>query len=909
MTQRLLAFAALLCAFAFAAHAQVPLPQGVTRGASVEGITEYNLANGLRVLLAPDPSKPTTTANITYVVGSRHENYGETGMAHLLEHLVFSGTPRFENPRAEMQRRGMRRNGTTSVDRTNYYASFTANDADLEWYVRWSADAMHHSYIERRYLDSEMTVVRNEMESGENDPQRVLLQRVVGAAYSWHSYGKSTIGARADVENVSIERLQAFYRHYYQPDNAVFVLTGKFDEARALALIAREFGRIPRPTRQLLPTYTVDPEQQGERSVTVRRVGDVQHVMAAYHVPAGPHADSAAIQVLDSVLGDAPSGRLHRALVEKKLASEVGAFYRPTREPGLVVFLARVPQAVNIDDARGVLLSAIEDIARDPVTEAEIERARAKYLRDFAGIVNDPERMGIQLSGAIAQGDWRLFFLQRDRVRAIKAAEVQRVATAYLVPDNRTLGLFIPTASPKRPPAPVLVDVAPIVKDYRGDAAVAAGEAFDATPDNIEARTQRFQLAEGLRVALVPKRTRGAAVQVRMVLHTGDERSLSGTQPTGSMAATLLLRGAGGMTRAQLQDALDKLKARVAVTGSDTRVTITIEATRETLPEVMKLVATALRRPDFPPAELEQLRAERITAIESQMRNPDAIARNALARHGNPYPAGHPLHARSFEEEIAGLRSVTLEQVRAFHGGFYGAAHGELAAVGDFDAAALRAQLTELFGGWKPARPYARIPAPLYAVAPAELRFETPDKANAFFASQVRVPLRDDAPDYPAVLVANRIVGGGAGSILFARLRSKEGLSYGAGSSFAASSHEAHGVFNAGAIYAPQNLKRVEAAVHEEFARVMASGFTPEELAAGKSGLLQARRLALAQDNQLAATLTGLTEVGRNLDYVAGIDRAIEAVTLEQANAAFRKYFDPSAHVRIYAGDFAKGKP
>ena len=896
----------LLAFVAAPGYAQVPLPQGVARVTSVEGITEYNLANGLRILLAPDASKPTTTVNITYVVGSRHENYGETGMAHLLEHLVFSGTPTFTDPRAEMQRRGMRRNGTTSVDRTNYFASFPASDDDLDWYLRWSADAMTNSFIARRHLDSEMTVVRNEMEMGENEPRRILFQRTFEAAYSWHNYGKSTIGARADVENVSIERLQAFYRQYYQPDNAVLIVAGKFDEARTLAKIATEFGRIPKPTRVLQPMYTVDPEQQGERSVTVRRVGDVQIVMAAYHVPAAPHPDFGAISILHLVMGDTPSGRLHKALVEEKKAAVVFAFNTPTREPGLVIFGAMVPQAASLDNARAALLETVEGIGRTPITDAEVERARNRYLRDFELNATDPERIGVALSSAIAQGDWRLFFLQRDRVRAAKAADVQRVAEARLLADNRTLGLFIPTAAPKRPPAPALVDVAPIVKDYRGDTAVAAGEAFDATPANIEARTERYRLPDGLQVALLPKRTRGGAVQARLVIRLGDEKSLLGTPPAGPITAAMLPRGAGGMTRAQLQEAFDKLNARVNFQGSDTRTTVTIETTRESLPEVLRLVATALRKPDFPAAELEQLRLDMVTGVESQMREPDEIARNALARQGNPHPAGHPLYVESFPEEIAGLKAITLEQVRAFHASFYGANHAELALVGDFDAAKTKAQVAELFGGWKSTKAYARIPQPLYTVPATELRFQTPDKANAFFTAQVHFPLRDDAPDYAAALVANRIVGGGPGSIIFLRLRSKDGLSYGASSGLNASSYEPHATWTAAAIYAPQNVKRLEAAFQEEVMRVFTAGFTAQELEDGKKGLLTARRLGLAQDRDLATQLTAQLELGRKMDYVAGLDRAIEAVTLEQANAAFRKYFDPAKLVRIYAGDFAK---
>src|SRR5256714_2937557 len=258
--------AVLVSAFTFPLFAaDVPLPSGVTRTTSVEGITEYDLANGLRVLFAPDASKPTTTVNTTYMVGSRQENYGETGMAHLLEHLMFKGTPTYPMAWNEFTRRGLRANGSTWTDRTNYFASMAANEENLEWYLKWSADAMTHSFIARKDLDSEMTVVRNEMENNENQPLNALLEKVIAVSYQWHSYGKSTIGARADVENVSIERLQAFYRTHYQPDNAVVILTGKFDEAAALKLIADAYRGIPRPTRKLEPTYTVDPTQEGER--------------------------------------------------------------------------------------------------------------------------------------------------------------------------------------------------------------------------------------------------------------------------------------------------------------------------------------------------------------------------------------------------------------------------------------------------------------------------------------------------------------------------------------------------------------------------------------------------------------------------------------------------------------------
>ncbi len=222
-----------------------PLPAGIEEVTRVEGITEYRLKNGLQLLLVPDDSKPSTTVNVTYRVGSRLESYGETGMAHLLEHLLFKGTPTTRNVWAEFTKRGLRANGSTWYDRTNYFATFAANDDNLRWYLGWQADAMINSFIARADLDTEMTVVRNEMEAGENSPTRVLLQQTMAAMYQWHNYGKATIGARADVENVDIPRLQAFYRNYYQPDNATLIVSGRFDSARVLEIVAQSFGADP----------------------------------------------------------------------------------------------------------------------------------------------------------------------------------------------------------------------------------------------------------------------------------------------------------------------------------------------------------------------------------------------------------------------------------------------------------------------------------------------------------------------------------------------------------------------------------------------------------------------------------------------------------------------------------------
>ena len=625
------------------------LPAGVTAVRSVEGIDEYRLANGLQVLLVPDDSKPSTTVNLTYRVGSRHENVGETGMAHLLEHMLFKGSPKHPQVWAEFTRRGLAANGSTSFDRTNYTASFSANDDNLQWYLGWLADSMVNSNIARTDLDTEMTVVRNEMESGENNPSRILVQRTMAAMYDWHPYGRSIIGARSDVENVDIPRLKAFYRLYYQPDNATLIISGKFDPQRVLQWVAEGFGKIPKPTRTLPAMYTLDPTQDGERQVTLRRSGGAPLLMAAYHVPAGSQADFAAVELLALMLGDTPAGRLHKQLTEKQLASSTFAFAWSLADPAVLILGAELGSAQDVDKARSVLLDVGETIAKAPISADELQRARTQWLNDWEQTFTDPENVGLALSEAIALGDWRLFFLGRDQVQQVTLGDVQRVAEAYLRPANRTLGMYLPTDAPQRAPAPAKPDMAATLAQFKPQAAVATVAAFDATPANIDARTQRFQTG-GLKAAVLSKPTRGGAVQAVLSLRFGDEKSLFGQAAAADAAARLLDKGTATLSRQQVQDRLDALKTTLSVQPGVGAVSVVLSSRREHLADAVMLVSDLLRRPAYPADAFEEYKRQSLTRIEASRKEPGAVAGNALARLGNPYPRGDVRHARTFDE-------------------------------------------------------------------------------------------------------------------------------------------------------------------------------------------------------------------------------------------------------------------
>ena len=896
---------------AAAAPAQAPaLPKGVVAGPAIEGISEFTLANGLRVLLFPDPTKPTVTVNLTYGVGSVHENYGQTGMAHLLEHLLFKGTPTHDDISGEMKRRGIAFNATTSLDRTNYFASFPANNETLDWVLGMEADRMLASRVARSDLDSEMTVVRNELEAGENNPVGVLMQRLRSTAYLWHNYGHSTIGARSDVEGLQIEQLQAFYRTWYRPDNATLVIAGRIDPAETLARVQAAFGPLKNPKTPLPHAPTLEPAQDGEREVTVRRVGDLNLVAAAYHIPARTHADNAALAVLANVLGHTPGGRMHRALVETRIAAAAGASAEGLADAGMFTTIAVQPRSGDAKKMEEVMLAQVEQVAKQPVTAEEVAQAQQRIANSYDLYFTDVNAVGMGLSEFVAAGDWRLLFTSRDAIAKVTAEDVNRVAAQYLRSGNRTLGRFVPTDAPDRVEVPAAPAAASVVAGYTGRAAVDAGEHFEPTPANIEARTQRFTLGDGLKVALLPKRTRGGTVVVTGNFRFGDVASLTGRDTAAGFTGAMLMRGSRQLSRVQIDQKLEALQTKGGVGGSLQGGSLSLLSRRAQLPEALELMAALMREPAFPQDEFEQLKLQAITGLEASRREPGNIAGQALAEHFDPWPSGHPLHTETLDESLARLRALEREDLVAFHRDFYGTAQGEIAIVGDFDADAVKKQLETLFAGWKTAHAYAPIATGYTTVAAVDERLPAPDKPNAVFMARHNVALRVTDADYTALVVANRIFGGGAlKSRLGDRIRQKEGLSYGVSSAISADDSldgkDDAGSFSIQAIAAPQNMDKVEAAVREELQKLVASGITADELRDAVSGLLTEREQGRANDGQVAGMLQDQLYFGRTMQFTADLDDKYRALTLDQVNAAIRKHLDPARLSVFAAGDFA----
>jgi zinc protease len=900
-----------LATYAVKAQTQtnIKLPSGVQFVSSLEGVSEYRLKNGFKVLLIPDASKASITTNLTYLVGSVNENYGETGMAHLLEHLMFKGTPKHPAIPSEMKERGAEFNASTNADRTNYFQTLPATANNLEWSLELEADRMIHSEIAKVDLDSEFSVVRNEFEAGQNNPIGVTFEQTLNAAFDWHNYGKTTIGNKSDIENVPIDKLKAFYKKHYQPDNSVLVAGGKFDPQNALELVKKYFARIPKPKRVLQTNYTVEPSQDGERAIAIRRLGNNGFVIAGYHMPAATHPDAPVLGAISFLLGANPSGQLYEKLVKTSQALQVGGFSQLQKYPTLALFYAVTAKDANLEGVKNTMLETVENFAKKAPTFEELNRYKIQNAKQFSDIQDDSVYITAIMSEYIALGDWRTFFYLRDAYQKITTDDVQRVANTYLRRSNRTVGTFIPSETVDRVTVPSAPNVQELLQNFTTkplNATAATGESLNLEPLELEKRVERGQLAN-IKYAFLTKKTNAESINLLILLHWGDVKSVQGRAIAAGFVASLLQTGTLKHTKQQLQDELARLQAEIDVQADSTGGTVRIKTDRKNLNEVLALAREILREPSFPQDEFALLKQQQVADLEEGKLDPQSVAFTAFQRAFNRPDAkfGDHDYVPTLDETIAAFKALKIEDVKAVYTDFWGLSNAEISAIGDFDGKELKTTLSNVFNGWQSKAPYTRIPNPYRSVKPQNIVIKTPDKTNAFFIAGLNLPLRDDNSEYPALSIANYIFGGGAISSRIAdRLRQKDGLSYGVGAFINPSSFNEVSNWVSYAIYAPQNVEKLEAAFKEELTKVATEGFTASELEAAKIGFLQSIQTGRSEDQTIVYELLAQSATGRSYQFDHEFETRIKALTVDQVNTAFQKYIKLENLVIVKAGDF-----
>lgn len=880
-------------------------PQFVTQ---VEGIKEFKLNNGLRVLLIPDNSQNNFVVNITYLVGSRHEGYGESGMAHLLEHMLFKTSKRYKEIKKAIADKGASANGTTWYDRTNYYEVMPASDDNLKWALDMESDRMVNCQILKEELKTEFSVVRNEFESGENDPSGVLMERIMSSAYLWHNYGKSTIGSKEDIEQVPVDNLKAFYKKYYQPDNAVLMIGGKFDEAKALQYVQQFYAGIPKPTRTLQPTYTVEPIQDGERYVELKRVGDIQYLGMLYHTPAYSDKDFTANQALLHILNNNPSGILYKAMVEKKLASNIGSQALWLQDPGFTYFEAEVPKEKSIDSAKSVFLGTLDQIGSTNITKEELERAKNALIKSVENTGNNTIGLSISLTEAIGAGDWRLFYINRDRLEKLTLAEVQSVAKHYYRSSNRTWGMFVPDKNPDRVKVAATGNISAMVKDYKGKEVKKQTETFETSIDNIKKNAVYKKLPNGFKYALLKKPAKGEKIIGNFKIRIGNEKSLDNIGAIPSITASMLRNGTKTLNKKQLNDSLDKIKSIIGISGSGNVVNISINTDKANFTACMNLLKEILSNPSFDQNELEKLIAQQKASIDANRNDPQNRASILASQKTERYPKSSIYHTNDDDESMAELNAIKRSDLESFYNSHYGANYGTAALVGEFEPVEADKAMNAVFAGWTTKTLYTRIPQQYFDVNGSDETVLTPDKANAMALGFINIAMGETDADYAALTMANELLGGGAflSSRIPKRLREAEGMSYGAGSFFNAGSTDKVAQWGVYAIFNPIYKNRLDSALKEEITKALDRGFTEEELKKSTESWMQGRKIGLGQDRQIANLLESYQYLNRDLTWYTDLEKKVTALKLAEVNAALKKYIDPSKLVLVYGGDFNK---
>ncbi|HEU4904314.1 MAG TPA: pitrilysin family protein, partial [Flavisolibacter sp.] len=487
-------------------------------------------------------------------------------------------------------------------------------------------------------------------------------------------------------------------------------------------------------------------------------------------------------------------------------------------------------------------------------------------------------------------------------------SDVQAAAKKYYKPSNRTVGLFIPEAAPDRTVVAETPDIEKLLTGYQGKEGAAQKAAFENSIGNIKKNLVMGKLPNGGQYVLLEKPTKGEKIAASIALRMGDENNLMNKAEIATITAAMLKTGTTSRTKKQISDELDRLKTDISFNDAPGGLLVRINTDQQNLAAALSLLDDLLHHPKFDSAEFEKVVMDTKANYEANKSEPFNVAQNKLSKMASHYPVGHPLYQPGIDERLAALGSVKLEDVRKFYGEFYGANNSISSFVGELDKKQVTDFLETSFGKWNSKASFALLEPKYFEVKSEVATINTPDKTNAAALGVINLKISQRHPDYPAVFMANELLGGGAflSSRIPQRLRENEGMSYGAGTFMNA--QYKYDVANWGlyAAYNPSYRGRIDTALRQEIDKAIKGGFTKDELEKSVGSLLEQNKTSLGSNEFLANLLRSYLRDERDLADFLQFENKVKALTPNAVNAALRKYFDPSKLVIIYAGDFAK---
>jgi len=857
------------------------------------GIKEYKMtSNNLRVLLKKDKSAPVATFMVTYEVGSRNEAIGYTGSTHLLEHLMFKGSRKFNTTKGNsvfqtLQSLGARMNATTWLDRTNYFAVLPSEH--LESLIEIEADRMRNAWIKEEDRQSEMTVVRNEFERGQNSPSGVLDEHIWATAYHAHPYHHSTIGWKEDIENVSIERLKEFYDTFYWPNNATAIAIGDFEEKDALAMIKKHFGKIRKSTKPIPEVYTAEPEQEGIRTVTLKRAGQQGIVGVAHKTPSATNKDAAAFMVLSSILSSGKNSRFYKNITDKGLTTSIYIWDSLFKDPGLFTVYANLSPDVKHKTVESLIIQEYEKIKTDGVTEAEVKKAQAQLVAAMKFSQDGSYAIASGLNEAIASGDWTLYTTYSEKIKNVTKEDVQRVVVEYFKEDLSTVGYFIPKN-----------------KGAQGERATTSAKELEkikkkyitgVEEESLSSKIVQSEPISGVRLFSLE---RGSGVVTMQGSFLGGDVYSNENRRVSDMVASMLDQGTKNMSKFEISEKLESVGARLNFFNGQARVGFSGKFLEEDTEMVFEIMADQIKNPLFSEQELEKVKKR---AIAGYKRSKESTRGNAMNNMLEAfYGKDHQNSPTNPDQAIEDIKKITAQNLEEYHSKNYGTGSMVIVVVGDIKHQELEKMVKESFGGWKKSPLNTKKEERVASKKAGKVYLTMQDKTSTDFLVGTALEIDRYHPDYLPLYLGTHTLGGNFSARLMQTVRVKEGLTYGINSSLSGFGNGNDGYWMVGGTFAPQLLSKGESSTLREIKLWLEKGITQKELDVTKSTLTGGFQVGFDTTGGLASGILSAVVTHNSLEYLDSYPEQVKKITLDQVNEAIKKYITLDGLYRVAAG-------
>jgi zinc protease len=880
--------------------AKRPRTARVTEDAK-NGVTELVLPNGLVALVVPRRAAPVVSVQTWYRVGSREEEKGQTGLAHFLEHLLFKGTA--ELRRGDIDRVTLRNGGSnnadTTTDRTRYFFNFASDR--WERALEIEADRMRGSAFDEREFRAERGPVLEELRRDRDDPWWRLHETLESTAFQVHPYHNPVIGWAEEVAKVPRKDVLAFYDAWYQPANCTIVVCGDVDPAAALDAITSRFASIP-SKRLPKPFVPEEPPQEGERRFELELVVNVPRLIAGFHtVRTGTREDSV-LDVIQAMLAAGKSSRLYDRLVRRDaLATDASAWNDARRDPGLFIVSMELQDGVPPAKAEAALWDEFDRFVREGPTAAELERARSMLRASLVYRAATTSGQG-ELIGSlhVLAGDWRLYATLLPTLESITAAEVREVAGRFFRRANRTVGWALPRdASAPRvelDDEDVHEDAAAAPEETRPEPAILHREAPRGKL-RVDLPVRRVTLDNGLRVLLLPRREL-PVLAVRVQVEAGQVRE--GRPGAAAFVGECLDEGAGGRGGQEIARVIESCGAALA-TGA---MGASLRCLSQDAGRCLDVLADVVLRPDFAPDVVERKRGELVSAVAVEDDDPSVTGRLRLRRE---IYGAHPL-ARRDKGGAEALRALTRDDLVRHHGDLFVPRNAILAAVGDFDPAAMEDEIRRRFEGWADRAPrFAPAAAPLLGAA-REIHVE--EDRDQLHVHMGHLGVRRADPDWYALLVGDFVLGSGPGMTdrLSRKLRDEMGLAYTVYARIARGADIEPGTFSAYIGTAPAQRARAIEGMRAEIERFVAGPVLASEVEDARRYLVGGYVFGFETADLTADQIVQMERLQLGFEHPAEFVRRVEAVTADDVLAAVRRHIHPDRLVTVTVGR-AAGAP